>query len=294
MTTEKEIKQQLEDLGALKELIETYEEIAISRMRKIRSSVLTTRDFMMGLAQILGEVKSSYQDQINRLVVAKKIKQNQNFSLLKHNGKTITVFLSANTGLYGEIVQKTFYSFVDYMKQHPDEESVVIGRLGKKLLEDAGFSKNITFYELSDGLIDRNAIRNILEKLLAYEKILVFYGKFQSVVTQNPEMMDLYGAEVPNVGSVESKAAIKYLFEPSLESILQFFETEILAAIFEQTIQESNLAKYASRMVSLDSAADNINNEIGKTRFSGIVARHRSINRKQLNTLSGFSLWKIT
>ena len=37
---------------------------------------------------------------------------------------------------------------------------------------------------------------------------------------------------------------IKYFFEPSLEKVISFFEKEIIAAIFEQEVYESLLAKF--------------------------------------------------
>lgn len=310
--SEKEIKSQLLDLTSLKELVETYEEIAISRMRKIRNSVLTTRDFITGLAQILGELSSSHREEIEKL--KEKLKDpalpadrsEVARSILKHNGKTVNVLLAANTGLYGDIVQRTFLLFADYIQKHPEEDAVVIGRLGKRYMDESGITKDVTFFEMTDGFVDRAVTSQILEKLVVYEKILVFYGQFQSVVTQKPEMIDINGQNVPGAttgtpplrqglaGQASSQVVTKYLFEPSLETILEFFEKEILTSIFEQIVQESNLAKYASRMVSLDSATDNINSDITKTKFQGNIARHRTINRKQLNMLSGFSLWKIT
>ncbi len=293
MITEKEIQNELIDMISLKELVETYEEIAISRMRKIRSSVLSTRDFMIGLTQVFGEVSSSYKVKIAELMKTRKIKDLTKVSVLTHNGKTVSVLLSANTGLYGDIVERTSQLFLEHINTNSDDV-VVIGRLGRKLMEDAGFKKRpITYFDLSDGVVDRESIHAILEHLVAYEKVLLYYGQFQNVVSQKPTFIDLYGAEIPSVG-VESNTVVRYLFEPTLEVILEFFEKEILASLFEQTIQESNLAKYASRMVSLDAATDNIAGRIKDVRVQGRIAKHRTMNRKQLNALSGVSLWNIS
>jgi ATP synthase F1 gamma subunit len=294
MVTEKEVKLELEDLFGLKELVETYEEIAISRMRRIRSSVLATRDFSIGIAQVFAEVSNSYHEEIERLrAKLKKSKQKEETKvLLPNNGKTVAVFLSANTGLYGDIIQRTFQVFIDHLKKNPQEDAVIIGRLGMKYMEESAFKHPVTQYDLSDGTFDRGQVHAIMEKLIQYKKILLFYGLFQSVVTQSPNMLDLYGVEVPAGGQTVAKA--KYLFEPDLETILEFFEKEILASIFEQTVSESNLAKYASRMVSLDSATDNITGRIKDVEYKGYVAKHRNLNRKQLNGLTGFSLWKIS
>ena len=45
---------------------------------------------------------------------------------------------------------------------------------------------------------------------------------------------------------------------------MEFFEAEIFASLFEQTIFESQLAKFASRMTSLELRVENIRDILKK------------------------------
>src|SRR5690606_25386008 len=47
------------------------------------------------------------------------------------------------------------------------------------------------------------------------------------------------------------------LFEPSMEEVLNFFETTILKTIMKQKVHESMLSRYAARMVAMDVATEN-------------------------------------
>ena len=82
------------------------------------------------------------------------------------------------------------------------------------------------------------------------------------------------------------KGGDMYIFEPSLEKILMFFETEIFASLFEQSVSESELAKSASRVLAMDKAAANVRKYLENLRMEKLVMQHKVINKRQLNSLS--------
>lgn len=289
-----DIASELDFLTTLHGLIEAYEEIAATRMRKIRSSVVQTRDFTAGITDIFQEVKSSYRNELLLLMEKKKIKDPSKLSLVKRNGKTVAVLLSSNTGLYGDIVQKTFRSFLEYLVSNT-ADAAVVGRLGRSLFVSAFEGRPFSYFDFPDSSVDQQAISKIIDFVIQYEKILVFYGQFQNIVTQNPMVLDVYGSQPELHGQTSQLAGqvvSRYFFEPSLEEIMLFFEAEIFASIFEQTVHESNLAKFAARMLNLDLATENIRNRLMQVELNGRRFKHRLLNTKQLASLSGMSLWR--
>ena len=81
------------------------------------------------------------------------------------------------------------------------------------------------------------------------------------------------------------------MFEPKIADVLEFFEGQMLTTMFEQTVHESQLAKFASRLMSLDTAVDNINKKVGQLNQAGVRLKHRLDGRKQLSRIAGMSLW---
>ena len=69
------------------------------------------------------------------------------------------------------------------------------------------------------------------------------------------------------------------------------FESKIFGSLIEQTIEESQLAKNSSRIMSMQEASDNIAENIKKEKIAFLRMRHRVHNQKRLNSLSGMSLW---
>jgi F0F1-type ATP synthase gamma subunit len=80
-----------------------------------------------------------------------------------------------------------------------------------------------------------------------------------------------------------------YIFEPTLEKILIYFETQIFSSLFAQSMKESQLSKYASRFVAMDKASSNTKEEIKKLDFEKNRIIHNNFNKKQLNIMAGIS-----
>ena len=120
--------------------------------------------------------------------------------------------------------------------------------------------------------------------MVQYTEIKIYYGKFQSVVTQKPDIQNI--AAGTTVSGDASAPKVLYIFEPSVEDILMFFETQIFASIFDQSIRESQLAKFASRILAMDSASQNIERRITSLNLKKLSHLHKIANDKQLNSLS--------
>ena len=86
---------------------------------------------------------------------------------------------------------------------------------------------------------------------------------------------------------------VNYLFEPSVEDILEVFQSEILASVFGQTIYESQLAKFASRILHLDDSLQNVDQRLQTVHIDYRRLQHDLMSRKQLSRMSGVSLWQI-
>ena len=71
-----------------------------------------------------------------------------------------------------------------------------------------------------------------------------------------------------------------------------FFEEQIFTSIIEQTLKESELAKFASRMITLDSATENVKEALKDVSFKERLLEHRQKNKKQQELLLGMKLWK--
>lgn len=280
MINKKQVESVMSQLNSMQLLVETYEEIAAMDMRKIRGTVLTNRSFIDEIEEIYQQLKTSYQDQVNQIIAKKKVKSD---SITQKNGKTVTIFLSANTRLYGDIVQRTFNAFANYIKDR-QTDVVIMGKLGQSLMQEYQPNRQFIYHDLSDTNISAETLTDIISLFLNYEQVYIFYGKFQSLVSQTPYMLDVYG-QAQNLKPSTIKH-IHYIFEPNLEKILQFFEEQIFTTIIDQSLHESALAKYSARMIALDEATENISQQMKKVNLQKRLVIHHLQNQKQQQSSS--------
>jgi ATP synthase F1 gamma subunit len=288
MVTNKELTRETEFLTILRIILETYEEIAATRMARIRSSVLGSRDFLLEINAIFQQVKTSYKAQIELLMKNKKIKDSSKLTFIKRNGKTLYVFISANTGLYGEIIRKTYDVFIESFQKEPGDVAI-LGHLGLDFFKAEKIKTPLTYFEFPDNKMDNAVVQKIVEHIIQYEKVLVFYEQFNNVISQSPIVTNISGDPLPWEKGGEQA---HYFFEPSLEKIMEFFEKEIFASIFQQTIFESELAKFAARMVSLDFASENTKTRLKQVVLARQRIKHQENNKRQLEKFASMTLWK--
>ena len=284
MADTREIQSEITQVKSLQNLVDSYEQIASARMKRTRESVLVNREFLAEINEVFEEVRRSYVKEV--LTLAKQRKRTKTITFLAHNGKTVSLFLSANTGLYGDIVKRTFEEFIKEAETGSTEVTIV-GRNGLAIflseLPDAPY----TYFDLPDHNVRSDQLSEIIRHVVEYEEIHVFHGKYINVVKQVPTKLTV-SAEISLEENVRKGAKeFDYIFEPNLEKILEFFETEIFASLFEQAVRESELAKYASRFLAMDSAIGNIKDKLKALKFEKLRAQHYISNKKQLNQQSG-------
>ena len=263
-----------EHLSVLKNLVETYKTIAISTARRVRTSVLENRAFHFGLDKWFQGVKRAYEAE-----AGKKSRKNSSPAFITRNGKTIFVLLSANTGLYGDILRNIFDVFGGELRKNKADVAIA-GRIGTKFFEEKFPGRTFKYFDLPDNVVPAEKIHEITEYLRHYEKVVVFHGRFKNIIMQEAATSVVTG-DMPEFSA--AAPLVKFLFEPSIEAVARFFETEIFSSLLGQVFHESRLAKVTSRMLLLDKADQNIIEAQKNTKFLKNQIYHQAENKRQVN-----------
>jgi len=282
MATLKEIKENLKALSHIELITRTYQDIANLRMNKIRQRVLDNREFIEELSRVYSLAKKSYIASLKKLG-AGKIKK----SFIKRRKGKVVVFLSSNEHFYGALLLDIWREILNYLAENKADLAVV-GRIGKYLAEKSGFGPATVYFELDDDNPEREKVGRIIEFIKNYEEIIVFHGKFQTILSQKVVQSNISGG----VTLEKDLAGVKsYLFEPSPEAVLEFFETELMAAFFNQTILEHRLSRYATRMVAMYQATENAKERKRNLEIERKKLERQLLNREQIELFSGYQLW---
>ena len=275
-----------DDIGLnknLKLLTRAYQEHAIQQINFARFTVLGTRDFSEELKEIFFNVKSSYKR-------ALEIAERHGRSLSrKKNGKQVLVLVTANNKLYGELIPKICQLFFKNAKESPQADLIVIGKQGKEYLAEAKLNRPYLYFNIPDTKVTLDYIQPLAAKLVEYEAVIVFCGKFNNLASQEPIKAHLTGDLL--LEDKEETSQEDYVFEPDLEEILTFFESQIFSLILNQTIQEAQLARFAARIQAMEAAQTNLQRWLEKLVHQERKLRSSENSKKQLAQIAGRALW---
>jgi ATP synthase F1 gamma subunit len=290
MPQRKKVLEDLEALNTIKNLAQSYEEIAVVRMQKLKNSVLQTRDYLADISDVYVDLKASYEREIKELIARRKQGNTELIPLLQKKGKTLIVYLASNGKLYGAVTQKTFRLFVQDIKkpEYAQADIVVIGSAGKEMLDSSSVKRKYQYFDLPDTNVSIEHIKRLMQTFLSYEKVYVYYGKFGNVVTQSPTSTSISGEDIFEAEvAAPTPREDRFIFEPTLEKIFHFFETQIMTNLFSQTLLENQLARHASRVNAMEEALIHIQDEEKRLDKLRNTIKHQMQNKKQLETVSG-------
>ncbi len=288
MPSKQSLDFQLDLVSTLKDLMETKEEVYVAKMLKVRNSVIKTRSFMEGLVDLFNELRMTYR---RELAISGK-EEVGSLSVLNKTKAAVAVLLTASEKPYGEINEKIFEKFWTYISEHQETELVIAGEFGKEIYANYGTDRPFRYFNLPEEGLNVAGLGPLINHLIQYEEVKVFYGRFESFINQQGSLVTISGT-TPLEIKKEAKEIKeeKFLFEPSLKEILAFFETQIFALVFRQLALESYLAQIGSRVISLEQANNNIDDRLGDLGRERRRWLKRRKNRKQQQNLVGMAFW---
>lgn len=288
----KVIDEQINITDMVRALAQAYEEVAVMQMQKIRDGVLNSRNFYDEISKVYVEVKMSYVSEILKMhKKQRKDKALLSFSTLNKNGKELAVLIVPDERLSGKVGYMVFEQFIKDT-ENKKIDIVIIGSLGKQLFENHYGSKNHPEFKFfaSPKAGDIESIKPIIHEIINYETVNVYHGKFINLVKQESEVTNVTG-EFDYNGDENKLEQRHYLFEPSLDKVLNFFEVQILVYLLQQTFSESQLAKLGSRINAMEISTRNAEELKKKLMISKRIEQKSINNKKQLQRISGIAVW---
>ena len=267
-------------------------------MRKAVRSVLATRDYSSAAWEIIKNLSSRTDPQLNPLLARRgKVK------------KIGLVMLASNRGLCGgfnrEVVETSAQYIIDQQKKHPGltAEVFLFGRRGRDIQHRyqhqivAEFIKPDVAESISQ--ITPLAKMIIADYLLGkYDKITLVYTDFYSAISQKPKIKQLLPIEsqdddLGQVKETQKKTQadfgqdFEYLFEPSPEAVLEQMLYRLIELQIYQALLESNASEHSARMMAMRNASEAAMDMIHELTLSFNQARQQTITAELADISAG-------
>lgn len=227
---EKEAKQ----IGTIQDLTGVFESLASTQVAKVKGKVELSKQFF----QLLWRRYSSI-----RIDPATRITHRE---LGEQGAKKVFVIISAEAGLSGDIDQRLIGTMEDAYDPKTTDV-IVLGSHGASMLSQRGIPY-VRFFKVpeSDEYID---VGPVIEAVLPYSQIVVYYEEYVSLGVQNIASIDLISSmrTMSEEADEDAMTAEDTIFEPGLDEIADEMELTMMRLALSQTILESSLAQAASR-----------------------------------------------
>lgn len=295
MATLKEIKTRITSVQNTQKITKAMKMVASAKLRRAQDRIMAARPYAEKINELLTHLIDASSDIINPLMEGREIKNK------------LVVVITADRGLAGSF-NSNLLKFAEQYLDSIGKDTKVIA-VGKKAND---FFKKKS-YELLRGYSDvfsnlnvgfaQDTVREIVKGYLdhQYDKVDVIYNKFESVARQVPvrEQFLPLGSEEDKAGGdsdegnagseVKDVPTVKadYIYEPSVEGILNDLIPRQLNTHFWKSLLESNAAEQGARMTAMEMATKNAGDLIQHLKLQYNRARQEAITTEILEIVGG-------
>lgn len=227
------IEKEVAEISTVQDLTSVFESLASTQVAKVKSKVELSKTFFQLLWQRYSSIRVDPKTRITNRELGVDDRQ-------------VFVVISAEAGLSGDIDQR----LIETMSHSYDPKTtdiIVLGSHGASQLTQRGLPY-VRFFKVpeSDHYID---VTPVIEAVIEYNKIIVFYEEYVSLGVQNIQSIDLISSmkSMSEDALEDAMTANDTIFEPSLDVIADEMEMTMMTLALSQTILESSLAQAASR-----------------------------------------------
>lgn len=204
--------------------------------------------------------------------------------------RKVVILVAGESKYVGNLINSLITQFISEFNLG-GADGIVVGETGKKLLLERGFNHpNVIFFDFDDDKPDWNVVSRVSEQLGNYLEVVIFWGKFKSILTQEIEREDVAKSVI-----VKSVPKVKkYGFETKPAAPLGILEKQIIASAFLKKLYETGLTKNAVqvKVLEIGAIAERINAAMGQLAKYKLRFNKDNNNRKQTQLFASKGVWE--
>lgn len=267
MQSIRKITQEILQIGYMKGVLETYEEMAASRMQEVRGELLSARNFYEGLTQVSQEIGMDIVGIVGSETVIPAY-----------------VLIGSNASMFGDLPERLVERFAKDIENFSGDV-YVMGEMAARLLKMRMPNLDFKVLRMPNEELDRAMMELVVDQFRIYRQVRIYYGQFINIVRQEVSTRDLAGELTLDFLAQEDRdereRRLKYLYEPNVTEVGKKLSKEVFAGVFESTHKESLLSKFAARLIHLDQSLSNLDNIQNKMHKTKVRMKRKNDNKKQ-------------
>jgi len=287
MANLKEIRTRIASVKTTRQVTSAMKMVSAAKLKKAQDAILQIRPYALKLSELLSTLITALEDEDNSV-----------YTVQRNPEKVLIVLVSSNRGLCGgfnSYVTKNAISLAKtkYSNQLKSGklDFIVIGKQAGKILRSYQIQINGERNYLFDDLTFEN-VSGVANSILAdfvsgkYDRVDLVYNKFINAAIQE-QVSEQFLPVLPAVADKTQRNIPYYIFEPSLEYIIEELIPRSLKIQFYKALLDSHAAEHGARMTAMHKATDNASDLINELTLTFNKARQAAITNAILEVTNG-------
>lgn len=289
MASLRDIRRRINSVKNTRKITRAMKLVAAAKMNKAQQAAKSAQPYQQTLQNVLG-----------RVIAAEDSIEHELLSVPSNDNNIVLVALSSDRGLCGSFNSQIIKHVIKLKKEFEAEnKQVQVLCYGKKIAA-ALKNEGVDIIHSEIGLKPTDfpkAAKDLAERLVGmlqddqFQKAIICYNKFFSVMTQEPKEEQVLPMQLENTlekGSEKTSEDIgDYLYEPSGKEILGELLPLNLRAQLLQAFLDTEAGEQAARMQAMDNATRNAGEMIDRLSLEYNRARQAAITTELTEIISG-------
>ena len=287
MANLKEIRTRITSVKTTRQVTSAMKMVSAAKLKKAQDAILQIRPYAEKLSDLLSSLSSALDNTADSV-----------FTVQRNPERVLIVLISSNRGLCGGfnsyITKKSIFLAKTKYKNQLNAgklDFIVIGKQAGKILR----SYQIKVQGEKNYLFDNLNFDNVSVEVKAimadyvngkYDRVELVYNKFVNAASQEL-VSEQFLPVLPAVTDTKKRSNTDYIYEPSLESIVEELIPRSLAIQFYKALLDSHAAEHGARMTAMHKATDNASELIDELTLTFNKARQAAITNAILEVTNG-------
>jgi len=287
MANLKEIRTRITSVKTTRQVTSAMKMVSAAKLKKAQDAILQIRPYAEKLSELLSSLGAALDNNADSV-----------YTIQRDPEKVLIVLISSNRGLCGG-----FNSYVSkmgiqlaktkYKKQLTSGklDFITIGKQGGKILRSYQIKEQAEKNYLFDNLnFDHVSVevQAIMDAFVSgkYDRVELVYNKFINAAVQE-QVTEQFLPVLPAAADKKKRSNTDYIFEPSLELIVEELIPRSLKIQFYKALLDSHAAEHGARMTAMHKATDNATDLINELTLNFNKARQAAITNAILEVTNG-------
>ncbi len=289
MASIKELRNRIKSLRNTSKITSAMKMVSAAKLKKSQDAYNRTRPYYVKMEEMVLRVAATMEELDHPLMV------------VREPNRVRTYVFASDRGLAGSFNNNLLKFFFRSRQSAKGHEYGPVGRRAREFIARNRMEVPADLQQLGTAPTFENAeaiasglIRNFTDGKV--DKVVLFYNKFNSVLSQTPvevQLLPFTGLESKEVKGKHSAQAgnwerqDNYIFEPNAQELLGELMPKLITVQVLRALLENAVGEHSARMTAMDNATKNTKEIIGNLTLIMNRARQAAITTELTEIVSG-------